>query len=203
MNLTDTFPIKKPPKEFDPYLDAAGKCFARFGWNRTNVPDIAREMDVSRATVYRNLGSISENRSMYGSRMINEVSMVTLAELQKTDEGLPQTIINAATTFVETLLNHPVANKIALDEPEIMGTFQVGVSSDYVDMMVRTIAPILKAEMDSGEIATRDPDILAQWIIRAVSSVITSPPPDDVRTYLTAILLPILTASKPAEAALD
>ena len=33
MNLTDTFPIKKPPKEFDPYLDAAGKCFARFGWN--------------------------------------------------------------------------------------------------------------------------------------------------------------------------
>ena len=47
-----------PDAALDPYLDAAAACFARHGISRSAVADIAKEMGVSRTTVYRQVGSI-------------------------------------------------------------------------------------------------------------------------------------------------
>ena len=49
-----------PPAELDPYLDAAARCLARHGIGRTSVQDVARELGVNRATVYRQVGTVED-----------------------------------------------------------------------------------------------------------------------------------------------
>src|SRR3546814_18879186 len=59
IRLTGVPPV--PAVELDPYLDAAARCFTRFGITRTRVPDVAAEVGVSRVTVYRPVGTVERS----------------------------------------------------------------------------------------------------------------------------------------------
>ena len=39
-----------PPSSLDQYLDAASRCFARYGIRRVSVQDVAKELGVNRTT---------------------------------------------------------------------------------------------------------------------------------------------------------
>src|SRR3712207_6942409 len=45
-----------PPPSASACLDAAARCIVRDGLAHTSVPDVARELGVSRGTVYRQVG---------------------------------------------------------------------------------------------------------------------------------------------------
>ena len=50
----DQHGIPSPPGgDLDPYLDAATRCFVRYGVRRTSVQDVADELGVNRTTLYR------------------------------------------------------------------------------------------------------------------------------------------------------
>ena len=63
-----------PPASLDPFLDAAARCFARHGIKRMSVQDVARELRVNRATVYRQIGNVDQQvrlllaRDLHGCR---------------------------------------------------------------------------------------------------------------------------------------
>jgi hypothetical protein len=46
--------------------------------------------------------------------------------------------------------------------------------------------------MDQGALSKRDPDRLADWLVRTAVTLILAPPPDDLEEFLSDLLMPVL-----------
>ena len=188
--LQEAFPFKPPSKELDPYLDAMGACILKFGWERTTVPDIAKQINVSRATIYRNVGSIRDLQRAYVQR---EMSLLVLKIVNEVNlEDTPNAIITGISVFVTEMHAHPIFKKLRKDEPEILSVFEVSKSLNYFDIIARIVAPELEKSMKEGKLANRDPYIIASGIMRLTSSLLVAPPREDIREFLNEVLLPAL-----------
>ena len=55
------------------------------------------------------------------------------------------------------------------------------------------IAPILASAIDAGELARRDPEALAQLLVRLTLSCLLAPPPGDLAETLSQLLVPALS----------
>jgi len=192
--LPESFPFKPPSKDLDPYLDALGSCILRYGWERTTVPDVAKQMEVSRATIYRNVGSIKDLQRAYVQREMSHLVFKIVNEIDV--DNTPQAIIMGMSVFITQLHAHPVFQKLRRDEPEILSVFEVSKSQNYIEIIARVIAPELEKPMEEGRLARRDPIILANAILRITSSLLVSPPREDIREFLNEILLPALIPQK-------
>src|SRR5689334_6587328 len=62
-----------PPASLDVYLDAAARCFARYGVQRTSVQDVAQELRVNRTTVYRQVGNVESMVRLLSAREIHRL----------------------------------------------------------------------------------------------------------------------------------
>lgn len=185
--------LPRPPASVDPYLDAAARCFARHGVGRTSVQDVARELRVDRTTVYRQVGNVTAMVRLLAGRELHRL----LAELPDRLAGLhgPEAIVDLLVAVVEHGRDHPVLRKVLADEPELIGPFIVAELPMLIDLVAAAATPLLQAAMDAGELARRDPDLLAQLLVRMCLPLILAPPPGDVRQLLAETLLPALTPS--------
>jgi AcrR family transcriptional regulator len=183
--------VPAPPASVDPYLDAAVRCFARHGIGRTSVQDIARELKVDRTTVYRQVGNIDAMVRLLAGRELHRL----LADLPARLSGLrgPDAIVDLLTMVIESAQAHPVLRKVLADEPELIGPFIVAELPMMIDLMAAAATPLLQAAMDAGELARRDPERLAQMLVRLCLPLVLAPPPGDVTTLLAELLLPVLT----------
>ncbi|HWC36973.1 MAG TPA: TetR/AcrR family transcriptional regulator [Acidimicrobiales bacterium] len=181
-----------PPGALDPFLDAAAVCFARFGVAHTTVPDIARELGVSRMTVYRRLGSVPDALRTLLARELHRL-VVHLADELKGAPPSPETIVELTEVVVRHAGSHPVLRKALADEPELVGPVLLDSFSGIVDNVTAVAAPMLAAAMDAGLVRRQDPGVLTDWLVRTTVSVIASPPRQDLRSFLTQVLLPLLT----------
>src|SRR3546814_393937 len=80
IRLTGVPPV--PAVELDPYLDAAARCFTRFGITRTRVPDVAAEVGVSRVTVYRQVGTVEDMARLLLARAMHRILTALPAALR-------------------------------------------------------------------------------------------------------------------------
>ncbi|MDP1794674.1 MAG: helix-turn-helix domain-containing protein, partial [Acidimicrobiales bacterium] len=74
-----------PPASLDPFLDGAARCFARHGIKRTSVQDVAKELRVNRATVYRQIGNVDQ-----------QVRLLLARDLHRLLAALPATLSAAS-----------------------------------------------------------------------------------------------------------
>ena len=183
--------VPAPPASVDPYLDAAVRCFARHGIGRTSVQDIARELKVDRTTVYRQVGNIDSIVRLLAGRELHRF----LAALPARLSGMrgPDAIVDLLTALIESAQAHPVLRKVLADEPELIGPFIVAELPMMIDLMAAASTPVLQAAMDAGELASRDPERLAQMLVRLCLPLVLAPPPGDVTAVLAELLLPVLT----------
>ncbi len=183
--------IPAPPASLDPFLDAAATCFARHGVQRTSVQDVARALRVDRTTVYRQVGNVDRMVRLLMARELPQL----LGALPESLLGLkgPAVIVDLLSTVVSYGRNHPVLAKVIADEPELIGPFLVTEAPALLDQVAALIAPILQAAMDNGELAQRDADAVAQLLVRVCLSFLLAPPPGDLPTVLSQLLVPALT----------
>jgi AcrR family transcriptional regulator len=186
--------VPAPPASVDPYLDAAVRCFARHGIGRTSVQDIARELRVDRTTVYRQVGTIESIVRLLAGRELHRL----LADLPGRLTGLrgPEAIVDLLAAAVEFAQAHPVLRKVLADEPELIGPFIVAELPMMIDLMAAAATPVLQAARQAGEVASRDPERLAQMLVRICIPLVLAPPPGDVTAVLAELLLPALTPER-------
>ncbi|HEX4905486.1 MAG TPA: TetR/AcrR family transcriptional regulator [Acidimicrobiales bacterium] len=180
-----------PDPSLDPYLDAAARCFARHGVSRCSVQDIAADLKVSRATVYRQIGNVEAAVRLLLARelhrLLSEMPSVLAPPLG------PQTIIDLVAGIVTFARHHPVLEKVLRDEPELIGPFLVTDLDELIGRVVGAVAPLLSSAMDAGWLARRDPDVVADWLVRLAISLVLAPPKGPLADHLGELLVPALT----------
>lgn len=179
-----------PSEELDPYLDAAARCFVRYGVRRTSVQDVATELGVNRATIYRQVGTIDHQIRLLIARDLHRL----LAELPASlaDKSGPRAVVELMTAIIGYASNHPVLAKVLADEPEVIGPFLASDLPEVIARITSAIAPLLRVAMAASQIATRDPDLLAESLVRLGITLILAPPPGELDVFLAELLVPTL-----------
>ena len=185
-----------PAAELDPYLDAAADCFARHGIRRTSVQDVARQLGVNRATVYRQVGTTEQMVRLLIARELHELVEFLPTQLKATDG--PEVVVELLANVVDYARNHPVVAKVLADEPEVIGPFLVSDLPQVIARVATQITPLLAFAMRSGVVAQRDPRTTAEWLVRTALTLVLAPPPGDLRAFLAELLLPALSPTKEA-----
>lgn len=192
IRLTGVPPV--PPAELDPYLDAAARCFTRFGITRTRVPDVAAEVGVSRVTVYRQVGTVEDMARLLLARDMHRL-LTLLPEALDGATG-PDTVVRLVETIIDHARAHPVLAKVLNDEPHLLGPVLVSDLGTVAARVADVVAPLLEALMAAGQLAPRDPRVVAEWLVRQTVTLILAPPAGDLRDFLAELLVPALTPSE-------
>lgn len=180
-----------PSPSLDPVLDAASRCFARYGVRRTSVQDVARELGVNRTTVYRQVGTIEQQALLIAARDTHRM-FAKLPSMVSWPVG-PRSVIEMVATIVRESMAHPVLAKILADERDMIGSFVASDSHTLIDRGTTAIVPLIALAMEAGNLAKRDPVLTSQWILRIAATLILTPPPGDLEDFLAEFLLPALT----------
>jgi len=186
-----------PPAYLDPFLDAAARCFARYGIRRTSVQDVAAELKVNRTTVYRQVGNVESMVRLLTARDLHRLLGDTYRQLEPTTLS-PRTVVEVLTHIVELVRAHPVVAKVLADERALIGAALDDVPA-VLGRIAAAMVPVLEAAMASGHLARRDPVVVAEWLARLGGSAVVAPPPGDLATFLAELLVPALTPTEPPE----
>lgn len=179
-----------PADALDLYLDAAATCFARHGIGRTGVPDIARELGVSRTTVYRQVGTVEQAARLLLARELHRF----LARLPSVLDGAvgAETITRLIAEVVRFARRHPVLAKVLDHEPELIGPFLIEDLAALVARVSGIATPLLERAMTTGLIRRQDPEVLAEFLVRTAVSLVLAPPPGDLDAFLDQTVLALV-----------
>jgi AcrR family transcriptional regulator len=181
---------RPPPSDLDPFLDAAAKCFARHGLKRTSVQDVARELGVDRTTVYRQVGTIPEQARLLAAR---ELQRLVISIPGRAPQPLgPDGVIEIMASVIDDVRTHPVMARLLADDTDTITLATLADLPPLLERVAEFLAPMLSAAMASGGLAAREPAILAEWLIRLVVTLVLVPPLNDLRSFLSELLLPAL-----------
>lgn len=185
-------------------IDAAERCFARYGPAKTTVEDVAAEAQVSRATVYRYF----EGRDdlILGVLMRAALQfMVRLRDVVSRQASIEDSIVESVLFTVEAV--RADEHLAALFAPETAGhTLSVaGASSALIETVQEMLSPVLGPAIDQRLLRSDiGIDDTAEWLVRVVHSVLTVETKhrteDDWRQYLRTFLVPSLILRDPSGA---
>ena len=179
-----------PDAALDPYLDAAEGCFARHGISRTAVADIAKEMGVSRTTVYRQVGSVDNVVRLMAARELHRFQQTVPSAIG--GAGGPEGFVRIVASMIRFVWKNPVLKKVLRDEPGILGQFFADDLLDLVGAVADIITPAIEVAMATGMIRKQDPVALGEWVTRLAGALVLAPPTTDLDELLAAMFLPIL-----------
>jgi AcrR family transcriptional regulator len=180
-----------PSADLDPFLDAAARCFARHGLRRTSVQDVARELGVDRTTVYRQVGTIPQQARLLAARELHR--MVASIPGRAPQPVGPVGVIEIMASVIEDVRSHPVIAKLLADDTDTITLTTLAELPPLLERVATGLSPMLAAAMSAGVLAPREPNILAEWLIRLVVTLVLVPPKVDLGTFLSELLLPALT----------
>ena len=151
-------------------LDGAERLFRHYGYTKTTVADIARDLGMSPANVYRFFPSKAAIHEALADRMVAdvEVGALKIARLPlSAEERLRLFVVEKHKQTVATMLDQRKVHEmvsIALEE-------QWGVIERHLDRVTGIIAMVIKEGIANGEFANRDPDVAARCFFASVISV--------------------------------
>jgi len=140
--------------------------------------------------VYRQVGNVT-----------SVVRLLTARELHRLLESLPdhltglrgpEVVVDLLATVIGYGRQHPVLAKVLADEPELIGPYLIQEVPAFIDFVAVAATPLLRAAMEAGELARRDPALVAQLLVRLCVPLLLAPAPGDLRALLSEVLVPAL-----------
>ena len=177
---------------------AALKQFSDFGIRRTSVEDIARRAGMSRATVYRNVGSKEDViRLVMAREARHAMTELDLALAGEQDPGLSIEIGFAF--LVRFVRDHPLFDRLLRSEPETLLPVLTVDGGPFLGFYSSLIADRWADMQNTGAIAPIDLERAADAAARLAISLVLTPSgvvdaddPDAVAKFAREVLLPML-----------
>lgn len=171
---TTATPPTPPSATEDAVLHAAAESIRAHGIRRTTIETVARNAAVSRGTIYRYWPTKGALITATFSRAAGEFIGESLAVIERESTLIDRLIANAR--LVRTYVPERVL--LGLDETEPR-TVAVLLTTDLPQLMAPWIdlwVPYIQAAQAEGEVrASLDPRRAAEWMLRILVSVVTTP----------------------------
>ena len=142
-------------------LDAADRAFRHYGYGKTTVADIAHDLGMSTANIYRFFASKVEIHQAVCARMLTESYRLAFE-----NRHLPLTASERLRRHVESQYRQTV--ETMLDETKVHEMIIVAIERDWavieehLDRIHDLIAEIIQDGIDAGEFAKQDAAIAAR-----------------------------------------
>jgi AcrR family transcriptional regulator len=178
-------------------LNAAERCFERFGLRRTTVDDVAREAKVSRSTVYRYFdgrGDLIAGAYLRESEAVN----AKVQALMSKPGPYAERLIKATLRSIEAVRRGKYLPLMLTPEGSLLASKAVTASSAFYDTMRATMGPFVEQAKADGELRPDlELDDLNEWTLRIIFSfaMFDSPTERDeqrIRHLLETFLAPAL-----------
>lgn len=183
-------------------IDAAERCFGRYGPGKTTIEDVAAEAHVSRATVYRYFEGRDDVILGVLMRAAHHF-LVRLRDVIPHQASIEDSIVESVLFTVEAV--RADEHLAALFTPETAGhTLSVaGASPALTEKVQEMLSPVLRPAIDQGLLRSDiGVDDAAEWLVRVVHSVLTVETKhrtdDEWRRYLRTFLVPSLIVRDPS-----
>ena len=142
-------------------LDAAEKLFRHYGYSKTNVADIARDLGMSTANIYRFFGSKVEIHQALCGRMLELSYQMAL--------GIRNQPISATERLrAYALSQYKMILETMLDEQKVHEMVIVAIERDWhviekhIERTQALVAEIIAEGIAAGEFAEQDPHLAAK-----------------------------------------
>lgn len=142
-------------------LDSAERLFRHYGYAKTNVADIARDLDMSPANIYRFFTSKTEIHQALCARML-------AANYQQAYEisRLPLSATERLRRYAHA--QHKLTVETMLDEEKVHEMVVVAIEREWhviekhIDRVDQLLAEIIREGIEAGEFAEQDPEVAAR-----------------------------------------
>jgi AcrR family transcriptional regulator len=143
MDMAEAAPDSARQENIERILEAAERLFRHYGYNKTTVADIARELGMSPANVYRFFASKEQIHQAICGRML-----AASLELNRSIAALPLGATERLRRCV--LTQHKLTVETMLDEQDWH------VIDKYIDQLHLIYADLIEEGIGTGEFARQD-----------------------------------------------
>jgi len=182
-NSTD---VLEPPRAAnaipeEAILDAAYDLLLAVGMRRVTMADIARQADVSRATLYRRWPNV---QAVIAALMTREFAQLARGMADSPGADGRSALVAGIVHAVAEVRAHPLLRKIVDVDPEFLLPYLVQRRGTTADNQLALLQAAIGRGTDDGSIRAGDPAMRARAVLLAAwSFVLTGPVLVDKRQY--------------------
>ncbi|OHV85112.1 TetR/AcrR family transcriptional regulator [Rhizobium sp. LCM 4573] len=142
-------------------LDAAERLFRHYGYTKTNVADIARELGMSPANIYRFFSSKADIHQALAKRMLEASYQAALA-----NAGRP---VSAAERLRDHILQqHRITLETMIDEQKVHEMVVIAIEQqwpvieEHLERIRALIAVLIREGVEAGEFRDQDVELASE-----------------------------------------
>jgi len=161
MDATDQTLETTKQENVNRILDAAERLFKHYGYTKTNVADIARELGMSPANIYRFFSSKADIHQALANRMLEgsyQVAFVNAKRPVSATERLRDHILQQHKITLETMLDEKKVHEMVIIAIEQ----QWPVVEQFLRRMRHLVAEIIREGIEAGEFREQDHQLAAE-----------------------------------------
>jgi AcrR family transcriptional regulator len=150
-------------------LDTAARLYRRFGHKKTTVADIARDMSMSPANVYRFFRSKQAIEAAVAGELLNRVILAACDAARR--DGSATERLRTVLKAVERLHAFHSVKDYRLHELVVTATRENwSVVRSYADRLSFTVAQVISEGQAQGEFSEADPMTISRCVLSATSA---------------------------------